>query len=193
MISFLLINNAILLGVGLAMDAFSVSIANGISIKNISRGRLLAIPLVFAIYQAIMPLLGYVAVFSVSKKIEIFSKITPYISLGLLLYIGIKLIIDGKNHKENQQKEYTLTFMALMIQGVATSIDALSVGFTIASYTFIEAVITSIIISVVTFIICLFGVILGKKIGNKFSKYAVIIGGIILIIIGAEIFIKSFF
>ena len=86
-----------------------------------------------------------------------------------------------------------LTFGALMVQGVATSIDALSVGFTISEYSLLQAFASSLIIGIVTLVICLIGLLFGKKIGNKLSSIATIIGGVILILIGIEVFVKGIF
>ena len=106
-------------------------------------------------------------------------------------------IIDKKNgnkkEKEEEKKVSKLTWGALIVQGIATSIDALSVGFTIAEYSLLRAFAASLIIGAVTLVICLLGLIFGKKIGEKFVSTATIIGGVILILIGIEIFVKGFF
>ena len=98
------------------------------------------------------------------------------------------MILESINNKEEDEKP-TVGFIGLMVQGVATSIDALSVGFTIANYVFVKAFIESFIIGLMTTLICILGTYIGKLFGNKYSKYASIIGGIILIAIGIEIFI----
>ena len=107
---------------------------------------------------------------------------------------GIKDKKQGdKKDKDEAKEAKKLTWGALIVQGVATSIDALSVGFTIADYSFLRAFAASLIIGVVTLVICLLGLIFGKKIGGKFVSTATIIGGVILILIGIEIFIKGLF
>ncbi len=180
------------LGIGLAMDAFSVSIADGLKEPNMKKSKILFIALVFAIFQALMPLIGWVCVHTVLKYFKLFEKFIPWISLFLLSYIGIKMIVDGVKNKEDESiKVNVLTFSLLMIQGIATSIDALSAGFSIAEYNFSIAIICISIIAIITFIICSIGVIIGKSIGSKLSNKAQIFGGIILIIIGLEIFIKG--
>ena len=179
--------NAILFGVGLAMDAFSVSVANGLNEPNMSKTKEMAIAAVFGVFQFAMPIIGYLCVHYLVEAFTSFQKYIPWIALILLLYIGGKMLIEALKN-ETQEEKPTIGFMALLIQGIATSIDALSVGFTIANFRFIEALIESIIIGVVTSIICVFGVYIGKKFGNKFSKTAGIVGGVILILIGIEIF-----
>ncbi len=180
---------AILLGIALAMDAFSVSVANGLNEPNMSKKKFIWIPLVFAIFQFLMPLIGYICVHALAEKFEPFAKAAPFIGFALLLTIGSKMIIEGILKKEDEVI-ITSVFM-LLLQGVATSIDALSVGFAIDNYTFLEAIISCAIIGVLTFIICILGVIIGKKIGDKLNNKATILGGIILVIIGIVILIKA--
>ena len=195
-----LIVNSVLLGVGLAMDAFSISIANGILEPNMKRLRMIKISGVYAIAQFLMPLLGWFLVTTLEGIFTSFSRFIPWIALLLLLFIGGKMVIEGikerKGKKEEDKKEKKparLTWGALIVQGIATSIDALSVGFTIYEYTFLQAFASSLIIGAVTLVICLIGLIFGKKIGSRISSVATIIGGVILILIGIEIFIKGIF
>lgn len=182
--------NSILLGIGLAMDAFSVSVANGLNEPNMPKTKSLGISLTFGIFQFAMPMVGWVCVHYLLESFNSFQKYIPWIALILLLYIGGKMIIESIHNKEEDEKP-TVGIWELFVQGVATSIDALSVGFTIAQYNLTEALIESIIIGVTTSLICVVGIIIGKKFGNKFSKSASIIGGVILIAIGIEIFIKG--
>ena len=198
---FQLIINSLLLGVGLAMDAFSVSIANGIVEPDMKKGRMLKIAGVYALFQFLMPVIGWLLVTSVAEMFSVFHKFIPWIALILLLFIGGKMVVEGirdkkqgdKKDKDEAKEAKKLTWGALIVQGVATSIDALSVGFTIADYSFLRAFAASLIIGVVTLVICLLGLIFGKKIGGKFVSTATIIGGVILILIGIEIFIKGIF
>lgn len=182
--------NSILLGIGLAMDAFSVSVANGLNEPNMPKTKSLGISLTFGIFQFAMPMIGWVCVHYLLESFNSFQKYIPWIALILLLYIGGKMIIESIHNKEEDEKP-TVGIWELFVQGVATSIDALSVGFTIAQYNLTEALIESIIIGVTTSLICVVGIIIGKKFGNKFSKSASIIGGVILIAIGIEIFVKG--
>lgn len=184
--------NSILLGVGLAMDAFSVSVANGLNEPNMSKTKSLGVSLTFGVFQFAMPMIGWVCVHFLLESFNSFQKYIPWIALILLLYIGGKMLIETILNK-NEEEKPAVSVTELIIQGIATSIDALSVGFTIAEYNLSLAMIESIIIGVVTTIICIAGIIIGKKFGNRFSKSASIIGGIILIAIGVEIFIKGVF
>ena len=178
------------LGIGLAMDAFSVSLANGLNEPNISKKRICLISGVFGFFQFLMPLLGWVFVHSILQYFTAFEKLIPWIALVLLVFIGIKMIFDSSNNKSSNMP-IKLAFSTLIFQGIATSIDALSVGFTIAKYSLQHAIISSLIIGLITFILCVLGVIIGKKFGTKLENKAATLGGIILIIIGIEIFITG--
>lgn len=180
----------LLLGVGLAMDAFSVSLANGLNEQKMKQGKMLGMAGVFALFQGIMPLIGWVCVHTVVQHFKSFEKFIPWIALVLLVFIGGKMLLDGIFNKDGEET-HRVGFFALIIQGVATSIDALSVGFTIAEYELLWALVAVLIIADVTFAICLGGIYIGKKFGTKLSTKAAIFGGIILIAIGIEIFITG--
>lgn len=188
---FLFIFNSVLLGVGLAMDAFSVSLTNGLNEPDMKRGRMCGIAGVFAGFQALMPMLGWICVRTVVQYFVMFENFIPWLALVLLVYIGGKMLIDGIRKKDSEEKEEGIGAGALFLQGVATSIDALSVGFTIAGYGWIRALSSALIIAGVTFIICMAGLMIGKKFGTRLSDRAQILGGVILIVIGVEIFIKG--
>jgi putative Mn2+ efflux pump MntP len=193
-----LIINSLLLGIGLAMDAFSVSIANGIVESGMRKRRMFLIAGVYAVFQLLMPMLGWLLVTTLEEIFTKFSVLIPWIALILLLFIGGKMIVEAilekKNGRKTDEEQVTkLTFKTLIVQGIATSIDALSVGFTISEYSVLRAFASSFIIGVVTLVICLLGLIFGKKIGNKFSSIATIIGGVILILIGIEVFVRGIF
>lgn len=181
----------VLLGVGLAMDAFSVSLANGLSDSNMKKTKALLIAAVFAFFQFVMPLIGWICVHTVAQYFEVFEKLIPWIALVLLLFIGGKMLFEGIKNKGEENEASAVGFTALLVQGVATSIDALSVGFTIEKYGIWDALSACLIIAVVTFAICITGVILGKKFGTKFAGKATMLGGIILIAIGIEIFLTG--
>lgn len=183
--------NSILLGVGLAMDAFSVSLANGMNDPKMKFSRMLGIAGVFAIFQAAMPMIGWICVHTIVQYFSALQKFIPYIAFILLGFIGGKMLYEGIKNKDDAKESAKVTFGVLMVQGIATSIDALSVGFTIADYDFFMALICVLIIAVVTLIICLAGLFLGKKFGTKFSNKAGILGGVILIGIGIEILITG--
>lgn len=185
--------NSAMLGVGLAMDAFSVSMANGLNEPNMSKRKLCGIAGVFAGFQAAMPMIGWICVHTILQYFKAFEKYIPWIALILLAYIGGKMLIDGIKNKDSEVEKPAVGFSALMVQGVATSIDALSVGFTIAEYGLIMAIVCALIIAVITFAICVGGLVIGKKFGTKLSNKASILGGVILIVIGLEIFITGVF
>lgn len=188
---FVLIFNSLLLGVGLAMDAFSVSLANGLNDPAMRRGKMCAVAGVFALFQALMPLIGWVCVHTVVQYFRSFEKLIPWLALILLCWIGGNMLYDSIRHRDEAEEAKGLSFGVLLVQGVATSIDALSVGFTIASYEFAQAIASVAIIGGVTFAICLAGLFIGRKAGTKLAGKAGILGGAILIFIGLEIFITS--
>ncbi|MBQ6130009.1 MAG: manganese efflux pump [Lachnospiraceae bacterium] len=184
--------NSIMLGTGLAMDAFSVSVANGLAEPGMRKRRMCAIAGVFASFQALMPMTGWICVHTIVLCFKAFEKAIPYIALILLAFIGIKMIIEGVRGG-NDDEISKIGKSTLLIQGVATSIDALSVGFAIADYDLTMALICAAIIATVTFIICMLGLVIGRRFGTKLSGKAEIIGGIILVLIGLEIFFTGIF
>lgn len=191
MIDALFIVNAVLFGVGLAMDAFSVSLANGLNEPQMKPGKMCLIAGTFGLFQTVMPLAGWLCVHTIASFFSAFQKFIPWIALALLCYIGGKMLYEGIKSKNGGEEAPAISIGALLVQGVATSIDALSVGFTIADYTFPAALVESLIIGVVTFAICIAGLFLGRKFGTKLAGKASILGGSILILIGLEIFIKG--
>ena len=189
-ISFVI--TSIMMGVGLAMDAFSVSMANGLNEPDMKARKMLLIAGVFGGFQALMPLIGWVCVHTVVQYFKVFEKFIPWIAFALLLYIGGKMLIEGIKNQDNDETS-GVGFGALLVQGIATSIDALSEGFVIAEYNWQAAIAAALIIAAVTFVICVFGVFIGKKFGTVLSNKAQIFGGIVLIIIGVEIFVTGIF
>ncbi len=187
---FSLFFNSIFLGVGLAMDAFSVSLANGLNEPAMKKRKMCGVAGTFAFFQALMPMLGWVCIHTIVNYFKSFEKLIPWIALGLLLFIGIKMILDSKSTCDNDEKP-GVGLAALLVQGIATSIDALSVGFTIASYDLASALISALIIAAVTFVICFAGIAIGKKAGCRLAGRAGVFGGVILILIGLEIFITG--
>ena len=180
---------SLLLGFALAMDACAVSMANGLNEPKMRWFRGLWIAFMFGLFQALMPLIGYLLGRAILSFIEPF---IPWIALLFLVFIGGKMIYEGIDHKKDEQKEVKqLTFVSLIVQAIATSIDALSAGFTIANYTLNEALICVAIIMIVTLVVCFIAVQIGKKFGDKLGNKAEILGGIILIGIGLEIFITG--
>lgn len=223
--SFLFICNSILLGAALAMDAFSVSLANGLEDPGMRPGRVCGIAGVFAAFQIAMPLIGWVCIYTIAEYFDAFRAWIPWIALALLAFLGGKMLVEGirdlqqdavlkdapnATDAENEtgataegetgvtaaaggKSDGKLTVAALLLQGVATSIDALSVGFTIADYTFPLALLSAANIGAVTFLLCFLGVHIGKRFGTHLAGRATIVGGLILIGIGIEIFVKGVF
>ena len=203
--SLLFFANSILLGVGLAMDAFSVSIVNAIAEPGMRRRRQCAIAGVYAFFQFAMPMAGWLCVHTIARIFSAFQKFIPWIALALLVYIGTKMIVESI-HSQSQKckdcqarncaacpsnKRKPLSFGTLLLQGLATSIDALSVGFTIAEYGAIMAAVASLTIALVTFAICMTGLLIGRAAAKNLSARAQIVGGCILIFIGLEIFVRG--
>jgi len=183
--------NSILLGIGLAMDAFSVSLANGLNEPCMKKRKMFAIAGVFAFFQALMPMSGWICVHTIVAYFRSFERLIPWIALILLAFIGGNMLYDGIKNSGSCETKLGLGIGALLLQGIATSIDALSVGFTISHYNLPNALFSALIIAAVTFLICTSGLILGRKAGTKFSGKAGILGGVILIFIGIEIFIAN--
>ena len=195
-IGFMFVVNSILFGVGLAMDAFSVSVANGLNEPNMPARRVLLVAGTFALFQTAMPMAGWLCVHSIAEAFQAFQPFIPWIALALLLFIGIKMIREGlqeETEREEEEEKKLLRGGALLVQGIATSIDALSVGFTIAEYDLVSALVEAVIIGAVTFGICVLGVKLGKRLGLKLAGKASVFGGLSLILIGLEIFITGVF
>ena len=173
------------------MDAFSVSLANGLGAPKMSQRMRLSIPLTFAAFQFLMPMIGWILVRSVAENFVFFQQAIPWIALVLLLFIGAKMLIEGLRGGGNDEKTIILKPASLLLQGIATSIDALSVGFTIAEYNAGMALSASLIIGGITFVICFIGLFIGSRIGTRLAGKASILGGVILIAIGIEIFVKG--
>lgn len=225
--SFLFVCNSILLGAALAMDAFSVSLANGLEDPHMHARRMCGIAGVFAAFQIAMPLIGWVCIHTIAEYFDAFRAWIPWIALALLAFLGGKMLVEGiRDLRENRKaaalgsdapadaptdapaetdvaevdgntadgaKGGKLTVAALLLQGIATSIDALSVGFTIAEDPFPLAAISAGIIGAVTFLLCFIGVHIGKRFGTRLAGRATLVGGLILIGIGIEIFVKGVF
>ena len=176
----------LLIGIGLAMDAFAVSICKGLSMKKINWKKMMIIGTYFGVFQALMPAIG----FGLGTNFEAFvTSVDHWIAFGLLSFIGINMIKEsfGKSEKANDD----VRFKTMFILAIATSIDALAVGITFA---FLEVNIfcSTILIGVVTFFLSIFGVFIGNTFGNKYEKKAKFIGGVILIGMGLKILLENF-
>lgn len=190
-LSFSFFFTNIMLGVGLAMDAFSVSLANGLNEPTMKKHKMCGVAGIFAAFQFAMPVIGWICVSTIAQLFLAFEKCIPWIALILLCYIGGKMLLEGIRNKSASEDVPSVGLRALLVQGVATSIDALSVGFTISHYTCFEALLAGLLIGAVTFLICFSGLAIGKKAGTKLANKAGILGGCILILIGFEIFISG--
>ena len=219
--NFLFFLNSAALGVGLAMDAFSVSMANGLREPRMPKGRMCLVAGIYALFQYAMPMIGWVCVHTIVQLFSSLQRFVPWIALFLLLWIGGKMLAEGLRERkvvrcpgregglcpspcprreengavcpnpEEEAPSRRLTFHTLILQGIATSIDALSVGFTISEYNLAAAATASLIIAAVTFVLCVIGVAIGKKAGTALSWQASVLGGCILIAIGVNIFLRG--
>lgn len=208
-----LVLTSLMLGVGLAMDACAVSMTNGLNEPKMRFGKAAGIAGMFAFFQALMPMIGWLCVYLVAEQFKAFADYVPYIALVLLAIVGGKMLYDGIKHVRAGKKQSAesngektevadaaeasakpLTFVALLVQAVATSIDALSTGFTlsdIAGNVWWQALISAGIIAVVTFGLSIAGIFVGKKFGDRLGSKAEIVGGVILICIGIEIVLSN--
>ena len=185
-----LVLNSVLLGFGLAMDAFSVSLVNGLREPEMPKRRMAKIAGVFGGFQMMMPMIGWVCVRTILEIFQSLQQYIPWIAFGLLLVIGGKMLLEGIRNKEAQEAE-RVGNGGLMLQGVATSIDALSVGFTMTELSWIQALAESALIGAVTFCICTAGILIGRKAGTKLSGKASILGGLVLIAIGIKMVVSG--
>ena len=190
-LDFSLFSMSMMLGFALAMDAFSVSLTNGLNEPKMKWQKMCGIAGLFAAFQFLMPLIGWVCVATVAQIFSEFEKLVPLIALVLLCFIGGKMLVEGIENKDSEDEKPAVGIGALLLQGLATSIDALSAGTASSEYNFFEAVLSCLLIGVVTFVICLGGIVIGKKAGTKLANKAGILGGVILILIGLKIFITS--
>ena len=182
---------SISMGIALAMDAFSVSLANGLNEPKMDKLKMCGVAGTFSFFQALMPMLGWICIHTVVQYFHSFEKFIPFIALALLGFIGGKMLIEGIKSKDSDDQKPPVGFWGLVIQGVATSIDALSEGLTISAYSLPCALLSALIIAAETFVICLAGILIGRKFGTKLAGKAGILGGSILIFIGITIFIKG--
>ena len=200
MFDFLFFFNSVLIGLGLSMDAFSVSLANGLNEPHMKMRKGIAAASIFGGFQGVMPLIGWFCIHNIAEYFDAVKPFIPWVALALLSFIGGKMLLEGiaecrclESGGESCPVPKKIGLIGLLIQGVATSIDALSVGFTISEYGFFMALICVVIIALVTFIICMIGIRIGKCCGTRLAGKATIFGGIILILIGIEIWITGVF
>lgn len=197
-ISFYL--QALLLGLGLGADALSVSLADGMEYPAMTPGRRWSIPAVFALFQIGMPLLGWTLVHGLLSAFSALERVVPWFSLVLLGFLGVRMIVEGvlslkrpdAPGEEDAKKSRKLTVWTLLLQAVATSLDALSCGLVLSESEFVPVLVTSLIIGGVTFFLCTAGVFFGKLLSGPLSRAAPILGGVILIAVGLKIWITGF-
>ncbi len=174
------------IALGLSFDSFAVSITSGLSIPHISFFRAVRLALVFAFFQALMPLVGWLLESSVRSIIE---PVDHWVAFGLLAVIGGKMIFENLRSHEERQIIDPLKLRTAIVLGFATSIDALAVGFSFSLL--VEKIIVAVVlVGAVTFIASMTGIFIGKKTGSGINKYAEILGGVILISIGIKILIE---
>lgn len=178
--------STLLIAVALAMDAFSVSLTNGFVLKNITKKQILWFGIFFGGFQALMPLIGWLAG---SQLQSIVSSIAPWIAFILLVAIGFNMIRESLSGDDDESSN-KFSFKQLTLLAIATSIDAFAVGVTYAVLN-IDILIPAIIIGIVAFIFTIIGIILGKKIGNYFGDKFEIIGGVILILLGIKFLLEG--
>ncbi len=194
----------LLISVGLSMDAFAVSVCDGMVYRNVTKRKAVLIPLTFGIFQAVMPIIGFY-ISMAFRQIEVFDSIDHWIAFALLLIIGGKMIFDGakdlRKKEDEELKPKNFSMASVLVQGVATSIDALFVGFGLS--VMLEGVVQNIqlwawisvaIIGVTTFVISLIGVLIGVNVGKLFKKrasVATIVGGVVLILLGVKILLNG--
>ena len=178
----------LLIAVGLAMDAFAVSICKGLAMRRVHYGHAFVIALAFGLFQALMPLLGWLLGSSFQAFIEPFDH---WIAFGLLAAIGVKMIWDAFHEEPNAcPEEEQLDYRELFVLAIATSIDALAVGVSFALLS-VNIWVAITVIGVVTFGLSFIGVVIGNHFGLRFERTATIIGGIVLIVIGLRILLEG--
>lgn len=182
------ITELFLIAVGLSMDAFSVSVCKGLSMKKLNLKGGIITAFFFGAFQALMPLIGY---FLGSRFENVIASFSHWVSFILLAVIGGKMVWEAfKSDDENDGKEYSLDIKELFILAVATSIDALAVGIVFAAEK-TNLIFSVSVIGIITFALSLLGVFIGHKFGSKYEKKAEIAGGIILILIGVKLLLEG--
>lgn len=179
----------VLIAVGLAMDAFAVSICKGLAMAKINYKKAVIIALFFGVFQAIMPFIGYHLGLAFSDKIAF---IDHWIAFILLVLIGINMIKEGLEQDEDNEQDDTLRIGGLIMLSIATSIDALIIGMTFA-FLNVSIIPSIIVIGIITFVLCIIGVKVGNVFGEKYRSKAEFIGGAILVLIGIKVLVEHLF
>lgn len=185
--------SSVLFGFGLAVDAFLISLAGGMNEPNAKRGKIFASATVFALFQFAAPMIGWLCVRTLAERFLLFNECLSAIALAVLLFLGIKMLAEGLAKKEgNTEEKPKHGIGALIVRATVSSVDALSMGFTIAEYSWQTAVTGAAIIAAITFIAYAAGFFIGRKFGNKFADKAMVIGGILFIVMALEVFFRGF-
>lgn len=178
----------------LSMDAFAVSITKGMTIKNLKKSTALKMALAFGVFQGAMPLLGWVLGISFESYIKSIDHWVAFILLGFIGFNMIKGFFDDRKEGKESELEFSATAdehdlsnKEIIMLAVATSIDALAVGISFA-FLNVSIIPAASIICIITFLVCVVGVFVGNKVGDIFNGYAELVGGVILILIGFNIF-----
>ena len=175
-----------LIGVGLSMDAFAVSVCKGLGMKRIDYKAAAIIALFFGVFQAAMPLIGWALGSQLQWLIE---PVDHWVAFGLLVLIGGKMIWDAVNDEDNETQEFKLDYKELVLLAIATSIDALATGIAF-SCTQVSIVPAVVLVGCTTFVISIIGVCIGNRFGSRYEKPSAIVGGIVLIIIGVKVLLE---
>ena len=178
-----------LIGFGVSMDAFAVAMCRGLEMKKFNFKHALIIAAFFGVFQALMPVIGWIIGIQFSSYIQEYDH---WIAFGLLVFLGVKLIIDSRK-KEETTNEERLNLRMLFLMAIATSIDALAVGVTFAftGYEKFTSVLLPVcLIGIITFVLSFIGVFIGNRLGTKLKDKAEIVGGVVLILIGLKILLE---
>lgn len=178
----------------LSMDAFAVSITKGMTIKNLKKSTALKMALAFGVFQGAMPLLGWALGISFESYIKSIDHWIAFILLGFIGFNMIKGFFDDRKEENASELEFSATTdvddlsnKEIIMLAVATSIDALAVGISFA-FLNVSIIPAASIICIITFLVCVVGVFVGNKVDDIFNGYAELVGGVILILIGFNIF-----
>ena len=177
------LTSIILVAISLSMDAFAISICKGLSMKENNYKKAFVIALYFGLFQALMPIIGYLFGFSVNS---ILNKINSVLAFIILVSIGISLLVDSN---EKSELDDSVNFKTMIVLAVVTSIDALAIGVTFA-FLNVNIIASSILIGIITFVITILGVLIGNKVGSKYASRAQLLGGLILILTGIKILLN---
>ena len=177
------LTSIILVAISLSMDAFAISICKGLSMKENNYKKAFVIALYFGLFQALMPIIGYLFGFSVNS---ILNKINSFLAFIILVSIGISMLVDSN---EKSELDDSVNFKTMIVLAVVTSIDALAIGVTFA-FLNVNIIVSSILIGIITFVITILGVLIGNKVGSKYASRAQLLGGLILILTGIKILLN---